>query len=55
MEFPIRVMVIVMIAMISFLIIAALIGGWGSKTNSVLDGLFGFFGELFSNPPSPGG
>jgi NADH:ubiquinone oxidoreductase subunit H len=50
MDFPIKVMVMVMIALISFIVIAALIGGWGSNTNSMLDGLFSFFSQLFGGP-----
>jgi len=43
MEFPIKVMIIVMIAFISFLLIAALMGGWGSQTSDFITALFQFF------------
>ena len=55
MEFPIKVMVIVMISLIVFLVLAALIGGWGSQTSSFLEGLFNFFRDFFGGGAPPGG
>jgi len=55
MEFPIKVMVIVMICLIAFIMLAALMGVWGSNTNSLIEGLFRFFISLFGGGPGPGG
>jgi len=55
MEFPIKVMVIVMICLIAFIMLAALMGGWGSNTNSMIEGLFSFFSSLFGGGTAPGG
>ena len=40
-------MIIIMICLITFVIIAALMGGWGSKTSSLLEALFDFFSGNF--------
>jgi len=55
MDFPIKIMVIVMICLITFLMIAALMGGWGSQTSNFLEGLFSFFASLFGGGAPPAG
>ncbi len=47
MEFPLKVIIVVMLCLIAFLIFASLMGGWGSQTNSMVEGLFNFFHGLF--------
>ena len=55
MEFPIKIMVIVMICLITFLILASVMGGWGSQTSNFLEGLFNFFAGLFGGGALPAG
>ena len=42
-----KVMVVVMICVITFIILASLMGGWGRTTNSFIDALFNFFTGSF--------
>jgi hypothetical protein len=43
---PIRTLVIIIMCMIAALIIAMLLGAFGSQTNDILGGFFGFFKNI---------
>ncbi|MBI4019969.1 MAG: hypothetical protein HY367_01445 [Candidatus Aenigmarchaeota archaeon] len=45
MDFAIKVLVIIALAMIGFVVFASIIGGFGVRTGSMLDGLINFFNE----------
>jgi hypothetical protein len=46
MEYPIRVVVIVIMCLIAALIIAMLLGAFGSQTNNIMGGFFDFFKNI---------
>jgi len=57
MEFPLRIVVIVIVLVIVALIILSLFGVFGERSNWLIEGIFGFFNNLFGGQapeiPSP--
>jgi hypothetical protein len=59
MEFSIRLLVVIVIALILFVVIVSLATNFGTQSNSAIDGLFSFFNNLLSGkqasslPPMP--
>jgi len=54
MDFPIKVLIIVMLAMVAFFIIVAMMGGWGTQTSSMWEAIVRFFNALFGGgTPTP--
>ncbi len=57
MEYSIRIVVIVVVLVIAMMIILSLFGVFGERSNWIMEGIFNFFGDMFSGKtpitPSP--
>jgi hypothetical protein len=51
MELPIRIIVIVIVLLVAALIILALFGVFGERSNWLIEGIFAFFNNLFGGQP----
>jgi hypothetical protein len=55
MEFTIRALIVIMLAVIAFVVFVALISTWGGESSGMLKGLNEWFGQVLSGgikPPS---
>ncbi len=48
MELPIKMVIIIVVLLAAMVIILALFGVFGERSNWIMEGLFNFFGDLFS-------
>ncbi len=56
MELPIRLVIVIVVLVVVALVVLSLIGLFGERSNWMIEGIFGFFDNLFGGsapPPKP--